>query len=135
MISLSNTSAQTVAVGQAITFDTVVQKTGCAESYRVGTGQVRLRANNGIYEVAFSANVTGSTAGSPVQLAVAISGATMPETTMISTPATADAVNNISTTTSVRNDCGDYDRVTIVNTGTIPVIVSANPVLFIKRIA
>nr|DAP09071.1 MAG TPA: Protein of unknown function (DUF1619) [Caudoviricetes sp.] len=35
----------------------------------------------------------------------------------------------------VANCCCDYDRITVVNTGTVPVIVSANPVLFVHRIA
>ena len=136
MIVLSNTAVQTVPVGQSITFDTSVLKSRCGtESWRTGNGQVRLKADCGVYEVTFEANVTGATAATPVQLSIAISGAALPETTMISTPATANAVNHVSATTAIKNACGDYDRITVINTGAQPVIVSANPMLFVKRIA
>lgn len=135
MIVLSNTSEQVVPVGQALTFNTVVHKSGCAEGYRTGTGAVKLRANNAIYELSFAANVTGATATNPVQLSMAISGATLPETTMIYTPAVANAVGNVGSSTLVKNCCGDYGRITIVNTGTDPITVSPNCCLFVKRIA
>ena len=64
-----------------------------------------------------------------------LSGAPLPETTMISTPATANAINNVSATTAIKNSCGDYDRIYIVNTGTTEINIDANPVLFVKRIA
>lgn len=37
MISLSNTTAQTLTPGQSITFNTVVLHTGCAECHRANT--------------------------------------------------------------------------------------------------
>lgn len=136
MISLSNTTAQTVAVGQSITFDTVLLKSkNGAECHRKNSGSVKLCAKCGTYEVHFGANVTGATAGTPVQLSLAIGGETINESTMIYTPATANAVGNVSTDIPVANCCCDYDRITVVNTGTEPVIVSANPVLFVHRIA
>lgn len=136
MIELSNTSAQTVAVGQTVTFNTSIIKSRCgAESWRSGTGQVRLTADCATYEVSFNANVTGATASTPVQLTMYLSGAPLPETTMISTPATANAINNVSATTAIKNSCGDYDRIYIVNTGTTEINIDANPVLFVKRIA
>lgn len=135
MIVLSNTSAQVVPVGQALTFNTVIHKSGCAEGYRLGTGAVKLRANNAIYELSFNANVTGETATDPVQLSMAISGAQLPETTMIYTPAAANAIGNVAASTLIKNCCGDYDRITIMNTGLNPVTISANCCLFIKRIA
>lgn len=135
MIVLSNTSEQVVPVGQTLTFNTVIHKTGCAEGYRVGTGAVKLRANNAIYELSFNANVTGETAAAPVQLAMSISGATLPETTMIYTPAVAGAIGNIASSTLIKNCCDDYDRITIVNNGLDPITVGANCCLFIKRIS
>ncbi|UNI72519.1 MAG: hypothetical protein [Chaetfec virus UA24_144] len=134
MIVLSSTVAQTLQPGQALTFNDVILHSGCGECHRGGSGSVKLRAN-GIYEAAFSANVSSATAATPVQLSLAIGGEPLPETTMISTPAAADAFNNISTQTAIKNTCGDYDRVTVVNTGTAPVTVGANPVLFIKRLS
>ena len=83
MIELSNTIAQTVAVGQSITFDTTLLKTGCAECHRRNTGSVKLCAKNAIYQVNFNANVTGATAATPVQLNIQLGGDTIPESTMI----------------------------------------------------
>lgn len=136
MISLSNTSAQTLAPGQTLTFNNVIFKSRCgSESWRNGTGLVKMRSDCGIYEIAFNANVTGATAASAVQLSMSLSGATLPETTAVYTPATANAVGHISTSTIVKNSCGDYDNVTIVNTGANPIIVSANANIFVRRIA
>lgn len=135
MISLSNTTEQTVASGQSITFNTVLSKTGCAECHRENTGSVKLCAKNAIYQIEFTANVTGATASTPVQLTVQLGGDNLPETNMIYTPATADAVGNVSVSFPVRNNCCDYDRISVVNTGTTDITVSANPLLFIHRIA
>lgn len=133
MIVLSNTTAQTLAVGQSITFDIVVLHTGCGECHRTNSASVKLRCQ-GIYELSFSANVTSTTTG-PVQLSLQIGGETLNETTMISTPAATGNVNNIATKTAVKNCCGDYDRITVTNTGTNPIVVEPNSDLFIKRVA
>lgn len=134
MIVLTNTSAQTIEPGQTLTFNEVILHTGCAECHRPNSGAVRLRAN-GIFEIHFSANVSGAVASTPLSLNVAIGGEPMLETTMISTPAAADTLNNVSTETAVRNSCGDYDRITVMNTGTTAITIGVNPALFIKRIA
>lgn len=134
MIVLSNTTAQVIPVGQSITFNTVIHKSGCLEGYRNNTGSVKLRVN-GIYEISFNGNVTGTTAAAPVQLSVYLSGAALPETTMIWTPPVAGSVGNISANTVVRNCCGDYDRITVVNNGLNPITLQPNCCLFIKRVA
>lgn len=134
MIVLSNTIAQTIEPGQSITFDDVVLHSGCGECHRSNTGSVKLRAN-GVYEAHFSANIGGATAATPVQLALAIGGEPLLETTMISVPAAVNDLNNVATATAIKNCCGDYDRVSVTNTGTDPVVVGANPVLFIKRVS
>lgn len=133
MILLSNAMAQTVPVGGTITFDRVILHTGCGESHRRGTSGVRMR-NNGIYEIHFAGNIASPTAGTPVQLSFDLSGETLPETTMIATASAANAFNNVATATLVKNQCGDYDRVSVKNTGTAPVIVDANTAFFVKRL-
>lgn len=134
MIVLSNTTAQTLQPGQTITFNNKILHTGCGECHRSNTGSVKMRAN-GIYVVTFSGNISGATAATAVQLAIQIGGETLPETTMISVPASANDLNSVSTTTILRNCCGDYDRLTVANTGTVPVIVDANTVFTIRRVA
>lgn len=131
MISLSNTTAQTLTPGQSITFNTVALHTGCGECHRTNTSSVKLKYK-GIYEVSFSANI-GSTVVGVAQLAIQAGGDTLPESTMISTTAAAGDLNNVATTIGVRNCCDDYDRITVTNTGTTTVTIGANPVLFVSR--
>ncbi len=135
MIILSNTTEQTIQAGQSITFNNKILHTGCAECHRANTGSVKMRANNGIYVVSFSGNIGGATAATAVQLSIQIGGETLPETTMISVPAAANDLNNVATATVLRNCCGDYDRLTVVNTGTEPVIVGANSAFTVRRVA
>lgn len=134
MIELSNTTAQTVQPGQSLTFDTVVTRSGCAESHRTNSGIVTLRAKCAKYELHFAANISGTAAG-PVQLAIALDGEPLVETTMISTVAAAGDLNNVATSTLVCTDCGCCGRVTVVNSSTEPVVVGANPAFYVKRVA
>jgi hypothetical protein len=133
MIVLSNTTAQTVNAGQAITFNNLVMHSGNGECYKKGTNSVKLR-NNGVYEISFSANIGGG-AGVTSQLNIQLGGSSLAETTMISTTGTAGTLNNVYGSTYVRNCCCDFDRVTIVNTGAQAVTIGANPCLKIKRVA
>lgn len=135
MIQLSNTTAQTLTPGQAITFDKTLLHTGCGECHRANTSSVKMRAMSGTYEVAFGANIGAEAANTAVQLSIQIGGDTLPESTMISTTAAVGDLNSVSRVVPVRNTCGDYSRVTIVNTGTVNVTVGANSTLFIKRIS
>ncbi len=137
MISLSNTAAQTLTPGQSLIFDNVIVKSGCAECHRANTSSIKFCARNAkaIYEVHFSGNVTNGTAAAPVQLSLALSGDVLPGTTMISTPSAANAVNNVSTSAVVRNNCCDYDRITVTNTGTSDITVSPGAMIIAKRVA
>lgn len=135
MIKLSNTTELTVAAGQSITFNTVLfQSRNGAECHRTGSGSVKM-CRQGIYEVSFSANVTGAEAGTAVQLQFALGGELLPETLMVYTPAAANAVGEVFKAIPISNCCCDYDRITVVNSGTTDIIVSAYPVLTVKRIA
>lgn len=132
MIVLSNTAAQTLSPGQSIIFNNIINQSGCGECFRNNSGSVGLKAN-GVYHVSFSANVGGEVAATPVQLAIEIGGAPLAETTMISTPAAVGDLNNVATSTYVRTCCGVSNNVTVTNTGTSTITISANPVLAIKR--
>lgn len=132
MIELSNTIEQTIQPGQSIVFDEVILKSGCCECHRKNTSSVKLR-NNGIYAISFYGNIGGETAATPVQLAIQLGGSTLPETTMISVPAAVADRNNVAASTRLRNCCGDYDRVSVTNTGTVPVIVAPNSAFIVER--
>ncbi len=134
MIILSNAAEQTVAPGQSVVFDKVIMHTGDGECFRRDPSSVKLR-KNGRYEIHFSANVSGPTAATPVQLTIQTGGVNLPETTMISVPAAVGDFNNVATATVVSNCCCDFDRVSITNTGANSIIIGANPNLFIKRVS
>lgn len=132
MIELRNSVAQVVQPGAAVTFDTIINRSGCGECYRKGSNSVKLRPG-ATYVVEFSGNISGTAAGTPVQLAIALGGQALPETVMVSTPGAANAFNNVGTGTQISNCCCDFDRVTLINPGTVPVTLSANFNLRIER--
>lgn len=134
MIQLSNSTAQTLAPGQSLTFDSVLLKSGCAETHRVNSSIVTLRANCGIYEIHFTGNVSAPSA-SPVQLALQLDGETLPETIMNEEITTPGVGQNVAAATLIRTGCGCCGRVAVVNTGTTTLSVIANTSFFIKRVA
>lgn len=134
MIELSNTAAQTIAPGQSLTFDTVLLKTGCAEAHRSNSGIITLKADCAVYEIHFAANISATAAGT-AQLAISLDGEPLIETTMINTISTAGDPDNAATATLVKTGCGCCGKISVTNTGTTSVIVSANPALFVKRVA
>lgn len=137
MIELSNTTAQLLQPGQAITFDRVIHKTGCGECFneQVPTSVKLTGGRCAQYKVEFSGNVASPTAGAAMQLAIAISGSPLVETAMNSTPSTANVLNNIGTGTYVVLNCCDLDRISVINTGTVPVNLAPNSNLRIRRTA
>lgn len=135
MIELTNSAAQTVQPGAAVTFDTVMLHTGCGECFTKGIPSVKLRAIGGTYKIDFTGNVSSTAANTPVQLAVALGGVAIPATVGVSTPAAENAFNNIAIGTYAKNMCGDLNRVSIVNTGTVPVLLAANMNLRIARVS
>lgn len=134
MIELSNTAAQTIAPGQSLTFDTVLLKTGCAEAHRTNSGIITLKANCAVYEIHFAANISATAAGT-AQLAISLDGEPLLETTMIKSVGTAGDPDNAATATLVKTGCGCCGKISVTNTGTTSVIVSASPALFVKRVA
>lgn len=135
MIELTNSAAQTVQPGAAVTFDTVMLHTGCGECFTKGIPSVKLRAIGGTYKIDFTGNVSGTAANTPVQLAVALGSVAIPATVGVSTPAAENAFNNIAIGTYAKNVCCDLNRVSIVNTGTVPVLLAANMNLRIARVS
>ena len=131
MIVLSNTTAQTLTPGQALTFDEDILHSGNAECWRRNSAAVKLRCT-GIYAVSFSGNIGGVAAG-PAQLTIQLGGVDLAETIMITPTAAAGDLSNVSTETRVKNCCGDYDRITVVNTGAADITVDANSALVIER--
>lgn len=133
MIVLSNLSAQTIQPGQSVTFDKVILKTGNCECYNSQLPKSVKLKGQGVYKLGYSANVASPTAGAAMQLAIAVSGQPIVETAMNSTPSTANVLNNISTETRFRVCCSDMDRVSVLNTGAVPVVLAPNSSFVIER--
>lgn len=134
MLVLSNLTAQTIQPGQAVTFNKVILKSGCCECFNQQLPQsVKLKAKCSIYSLGFSGNVTSTTAGAALQMAIAVAGQPLVETAMNSTPSAANALNNISTETRFSTMCEDLDRVSVINTGTVPVTLAPNSAFVIER--
>lgn len=134
MIKLTNLTAQTVQPGQSVTFSTIMKRSGCAECFRLGTGSVKLYKRPACYEAFFQANVTTEAIGM-AQLSFAIGGDILPESTMVRQITTANAFDSIAISDLISVNCCDFDRLTVANTGTVPVVISTNPLLYIKRVS
>lgn len=132
MILLSNSTTQTVQPGEAITFDLETFKSGCCECHRQGSSAIKLK-KCGVYELMFIGNVGGAAVGT-VQLQMEAGGEVLPETTIIVTEDTVGSLDNVTAHTFFRNCCGDYDRITIVNTGTVAAVIDANSAFTAKRL-
>lgn len=134
MIVLSNLTAQTLQPGQSVTFDKVILRSGNGECFNSQLPKtVKLRSGCGTYSVGFSGNVASPTAGAALQLAVTVGGQPLVETAMNSTPSAANVLNNISTETRFKNCCSDADRLSVTNTGAVPVILAPNSAFVIER--
>ena len=137
MIVVSNTAAVVLTPGQAMTFNNIIWKSGCAESFRNAGSSVRV--GEGVFELSFNGNVTNADAATAVRLALAVDGSVLPETTMISTPSAINALNNVEASTVIgnRGNCCNPNpgnvSITVVNTGTTNVTVAPNANLSVKR--
>lgn len=129
MIELTG-ALQTVASGQVVLFNSRDTKSGCAERWREGSGQVAL-TQPGRYLVTFSGNIAVPTGGTPgeVSLGLALQGEAMYGSVMRATPAAAGEYFNVSTQHYVdvpRVCCGGgacCQTVTVQNTGSVAVSV------------
>lgn len=132
MIELTNTTAQTIQPGGAVTFDKILLKTGCGECFNAMLPtSVKLRSN-GIYDAEFNGNITGA-ANAILQLAIAVANRPLPQTAMNAVPAAANNLVNVSAGTYIKDCCCDLDRISIVNSGTTPVTIAPNSSFRIAR--
>lgn len=133
MVQLSNSAAITLTPGQTATFDKISINSGNCTCYRNFSSAVKM-SSRGTYLIMFSGNISGAAAGTPVQLAFAIGGTPVPQSTMISTPAAANDVNNVSKQLYYPNCCDDFDRVAVINNGTVDVTIAPNATFSVKKV-
>lgn len=131
MIVLTNTAAQTVQPGQAVLFNQVAEKSDvCCAGLSPSGSSVKLA--KGKHLVSFKANVGGA-AGTQANLAVALGGEAIPFTTMVATIEAATDIYNVGVTFPLKECCCDFDRISVINTGSTAVTVSANPMLAVDK--
>ena len=136
MLSLTNSNSQTPLSGQALTFDTVLLKTGCAECYQQDTGAATLIVKNAIYEIDFSSVVSAAATGD-VQAVIGINGTPVKYSLMQSTIATAGNTQMISRKIRIKTCCCSGGiNISIINQSEAAVEPEfINPILNIKRVA
>lgn len=129
MIVLTNSLEQTVAVGDAIIFDTVLEKAGSCECTRNTNTSVKI-CGKGFYNIHYHASVAGSTSGK--QLELQIGGESMTGGVMDIPPAGTPIT--VSVTVPIRVCCRDYNRVRVINSGTEPVTIAAGSIFYIEKL-
>lgn len=132
MVQLSNTVAQTIQPGGSVIFDKIIIREGCDTCFtpQLPTS-VKLKAGKD-YIVHFHGNVTDTPAAAG-QLALAIADQAIPYTAMNFTPTAAGALVNVSTSTPIKNCCCDANRISVKNTGTVPITLAPNSNFYIVR--
>lgn len=133
MIELTNTTELTLAPGANAVFNAVLLKCGCDTCTTNGTGSIKLR-RNGVYEVRFTGNIGTTGATGTAQLSVALSGFAYPPSLIVSETTTAGELNSVERTFYLKNCCGDFDRLTVVNSGTETITIGVNAIFSAREV-
>lgn len=131
MILVTNNTEQTLAPNQTATFPITQYNTSNCCCNRTSTTSVKL-CDPGIYQVVFSGNVTANAAGE-VELSIALGGEVIPWTAANASIATPGNFTRLTITAPIKICCNDFDRITVVNTGTIDVSIRPNASLYILK--
>lgn len=119
MIDAVNVPVQTVAPQGSVLFNNTRICTGCSARHEQGSGRF-VALKPGVYQVAFSGNVsipTGGTAG-PISLDIIADGEVVAGSRMLTTPAAVATPQNVSTLVLVRVYCDCCVSLGVRNTGT-----------------
>lgn len=140
-MEITANAIQNVASNQAVLFTNTVIPGNLSMIHREGSGLVGLRGlTNGQararFLVTFGANVALPAGGAilPINLAIAINGEAVSTSSMISTPATTLAYNNIGASLHIDVPAGCCSQISVKNIGTTSVDVQ-NANLIIERVA
>lgn len=132
MAEFVNSVNQTVAVGETVRFDTTTVEPCSVVTHRKGSGIFNIKGGHK-FIVAFSANLSGATADTEVDLAIAINGEPVPYTTMAITPAVAGLFDAVSVVTEIATPCNCCTQISVENIGTTPVTVASANIVFVKE--
>ena len=139
-MEITANALQAVAANQNIIFTDTAVKGNCSILTREGSGLITLRGITdqcrARFRITFGANVAIPTDGTvaPITLAIAINGEAVDSTTMISTPAAVNELNNVGTSVflDVPNGCCQSISVRNLSADTINV---QNANLIVERVA
>ena len=139
-MELTANALQVVEANQNILFTDTAIAGSCSILHRSGSGLVTLRGitNQGRarFRVTFGGNVglpTGGTLG-PISLAIAINGEPVATTTMISTPAALEELNNVFSSIFLDVPAGCCSQISVKNTTDQSIDVQ-NANLIVERVA
>lgn len=139
-MEITANALQTVAANQNVLFTDTAVCGSCSILHRNGSGLVTLRGLTNQcrarFKVTFGANVevpTGGTLG-PISLAIAVNGEPVGPTTMISTPAALEELNNVFTSIFLDVPAGCCTQISVENIGTESIAVQ-NANLIVERVA
>lgn len=131
MIVLTNPDAQVVQPGQAVLFTQIAEKEACCPGISPSGASVKLSKGTQ-HRIDFNANVNGA-AGTQANLSVALGGEAIPWTRMTATIEAATDVYNVGIGFPLKQCCCDFDRVSVINSGSTAVNVGAYPMLAIDK--
>lgn len=139
-MELTANALQAVEANQNILFTDTAIAGSCSILHRSGSGLVTLRGITNQcrarFRVTFGGNVglpTGGTLG-PVSLAIAINGEPVATTTMISTPAALEELNNVFSSIFLDVPAGCCSQISVKNTTNQSIDVQ-NANLIVERVA
>ena len=131
---------QTIPANQNVYFTDTITGGSMSISHRSNSGLVTLFGNTNQcrarFKITFGGNIAvpdGGTPG-PISLAMAIDGETVPSTTMIVTPTTAETFFNVFSAIFVDVPRGNSVTISVKNIGTTSLDVE-NANLIIERVA
>lgn len=139
-MELTANALQAVEANQNILFTDTAIAGSCSIIHRSGSGLVTLRGITNQcrarFRVTFGGNVglpTGGTLG-PVSLAIAVNGEPVATTTMISTPAALEELNNVFSSIFLDVPAGCCSQISVKNTTNQSIDVQ-NANLIVERVA
>lgn len=139
-MELTANALQTVEANQNILFTDTAIAGSCSILHRSGSGLVTLRGITSQcrarFRVTFGGNVglpTGGTLG-PVSLAIAVNGEPVATTTMISTPAALEELNNVFSSIFLDVPAGCCSQISVKNITNQSIDVQ-NANLIVERVA
>ena len=132
---------QTVNQGANVQFTDTVTCGNYSVTHRAGSGLVTLRGITNQcrarYKVSFGANIALPEGGAvePISLALSIDGEPVAATTMIVTPAAAEAFNNVFSSIFIDVPRGCCFSISVTNTSATQAIDVQNANLIVERVA